>query len=89
MIIVVWIQYNIVFGPKIILTYACGNDPLKIQRQVFICENVGGWGLNMKTFRVRKQGRKEGKGSWCYAFRIAFPKCFSRLTPSTGEHVKL
>jgi hypothetical protein len=63
MLIFVWIQHNRAFELKIILTYACRNGPLKIQRQVFICENVGGWGLNMKTFRVRKRGRKEGNRS--------------------------
>jgi hypothetical protein len=89
MLVVVWIRHNTAFELKTILTYVCGNDPLKIQRQAFICENVGVWGLNMKTFRARKQGRKEGKGSWCYALRIAFPKCLPRLTPSTGVHVKL
>jgi hypothetical protein len=89
MLVVVWIEYNRTFELKIILTYASGYGPLKIQRQVFVCENVGGWGLNMKTFKVRKRGRKEGKRSLCYAFRIAFSKCLPRLTPSTGVHVKL
>jgi len=89
MLIVIRVRRNTAFELKIILNYAYGNGPLKIQRQVFICESVGGWGLNMKTFRVRKKVRKAGKGSWCCAFRIAFPKCLSRLTPSTGVHVKL
>ena len=62
--------------------------PLKIQCEIFTCENIGGWGLKMKTSRVKKRGRKEGKGSWCCAFRISFSKCLPRLTPSTAVHVK-
>jgi hypothetical protein len=63
MFILVQIQYNAAFEPKIILTYACGNGPLKIRREVFTRGNIGGWGLNMETCRVRRRGRKEGKGS--------------------------
>jgi len=44
MLIVVWIRHNTAFELKIILTYAFGNGPLKIQRQAFIYMKMQGFG---------------------------------------------